>query len=342
MNLFSLEQDRYLRLVGIPVLGILIPYITILTTPCSTQEFFMKYPHIYAVFVVACIFECNRAILIYYRNRFPNLSDTFKRIGLQVIIQLIFSLGALFLLLYIWYKYLLGALIYMPFLYNNLYVGLSIPFIITLLYEATYFISKWKDEYDRNKLLEVENIKTQLHLLKKQLDPHFLFNSLSTLSSLIETEKSLALEFVDDFSSVYRYIITHKDKTLASLQDELNFTKRYIELLQKRFGNGLVFNPTVSPYLLKKQIPTLSLQMLVENAIKHNMFNEQYPLVIDVYKEGNYILVRNNIRKKQLTESSTKTGLENIIQRYKLLGNYDVKVQQTEHQFTVKIPLVSL
>lgn len=340
MNLFSLDNDKYLRLIGIPVLGIMIPYITILVTPCSSNVFFMEQPHVYSVFMVACVFESNRWLLAFFRKKYNSLSETFKRISIQLGVQVIFTLALLFVLLYVWYKYILGALIYMPFLYNNLYVGISLPIIITLIYESTYFVEKWKEEFARNKQFEIESVKTQLHLLKKQIDPHFLFNSLSALSSLIETNKEDAIEFVDEFSDVYRYIITHKDETLASLHQEVKFTKNYIELLKKRFGKGLSYVVNIEEHYMQRKIPTLSLQMLTENAIKHNVFNDKTPLNIHVSINGEFLIVKNNLKKKQLTVSSTKTGLNNIVNRYKLLGDYEVIIDQNDEFFIVKIPVL--
>lgn len=340
MKPFSLENDTYLRLIGIPLLGISIPYITILSTPCSSHAFWMEYPHFYAIFVVACIFESNRFILLYFRKKFPNMRDVVGRISFQLVVQIMVRLGLLFALLYIWYKHILGAIIYLPFLYNNLYVGITIPLIITLLYEANHFVSKWKEAFERNKQLEIEHIKTQLHLVKKQLDPHFLFNSLSTLSSLIETQPKLALKFVADFSEVYRYILTHKDQTTAKLSDELGFVKAYINLLKERFGKGLLFEASLKAADKRFQVPTLSIQMLVENAIKHNAFNHLHPLKIEVFIDQDYLVVQNNIKRKQLTKSSTHTGLNNIVQRYALLGDYEIHIHHESDFFRVEMPLL--
>jgi LytS/YehU family sensor histidine kinase len=128
-----------------------------------------------------------------------------------------------------------------------------------MYYEMFYYISIWQKESKLNQSLEIENVKSQLHLLKRQLSPHFLFNSLSTLSSLIETNKDEALSFLDRFSDAYRYLLTHDDEVLSSLISELDFVEIYISILKSNYGNALNFTINVDRNLSKLTVPTLSL-----------------------------------------------------------------------------------
>jgi len=342
MNIFSLQNDKWLRFLGIPFIGFCIPFVTKLTTPCSVNEFFINNPYLFSISTVVVVFESNRWILAKFRNRYAALKDTIKRISFQLSTQLVATFIILFVFLYTWYIVLLGAMIYWPSFWNNVYVGMTVPVIITLLYEATYFISKWKEEFIRNQTLTSESTKAQLHILKKQLDPHFMFNSLGTLSSLIEYDPDGATEFVNEFSDIYRYILNNKDETLATVENEIAFANNYISLLKKRFDEAsLILQIDVDINNYEKRIPTLTIQILVENIIKHNALSAKNPLVIKIYIENNSkLVIENNIQKKRFTRASTKVGLHSIKERYALIANKEIEVHETPDTFIVKAPLL--
>lgn len=177
--------------------------------------------------------------------------------------------------------------------------------------------------------------------LKNQLDPHFLFNSLNVLSSLIEENPKKAQEFTVALSKIYRYVLDQKDKNLISVEEELNFAKLYVSLLKMRFEDAIIINFQTDIDIKDFRIVPLSLQLLLENAIKHNIISDQKPLQIDIFKEDNYLVVQNSYQKKQTFEKSTGIGLQNIIQRYNLVSNLEINIQQTERYYTVKLPLIS-
>lgn len=177
--------------------------------------------------------------------------------------------------------------------------------------------------------------------LKNQLDPHFLFNSLNVLSSLIEENPKKAQEFTVALSKIYRYVLDQKDKNLISIEEELNFAKLYVSLLKMRFEDAIIINFKIDADMNDFRIVPLSLQLLLENAIKHNIISDQKPLQIDIFKEGNYLTVQNSYQKKQTFEKSTGIGLQNIMQRYNLVSNLNIDIQQTEKLYIVKLPLIS-
>ncbi|MGB0838979.1 MAG: sensor histidine kinase [Chitinophagales bacterium] len=232
---------------------------------------------------------------------------------------------------------------YQNYMRNNIYVGLSLPLIITLLYESAYFMKKWKSEFLKRQQLSEENAKAELQILKKQLDPHFMFNALGTLSSLIEDKPKQATDFVNEFSDVYRYILTNKDQNLAFLKDEITFVKSYITLLRYRFGNRvLLFDFNISSSYLNYKFPTLTLQMLIENAVKHNAFSEAKPLqvAISINEKKHTLCVKNNKQQKSRQVNSTGIGLENIAKRYALLTKNKISIKQDIESFEVCLPLI--
>lgn len=191
-----------------------------------------------------------------------------------------------------------------------------------------------------SEILQRENLQFKFDMLKNQLNPHFLFNTLSTLISLIPENPALAERFTQNLSSVYLYILTSKDKELVKLKEEVAFINSYMFLISIRFNDNVKVSFDIDPEMTEHYLPFLSLQLLVENAIKHNVISERKPLMISIKSEGFTVVVQNNLQKKQSIETSTKIGLQNIVKRYELICTDMVVIDRSESHFTVKLPLV--
>jgi two-component system LytT family sensor kinase len=176
--------------------------------------------------------------------------------------------------------------------------------------------------------------------LKNQLNPHFLFNSLTSLNSLIFENPQLASEFLHQLSKVYRYVLENKEKTLVSLSTEVNFISNYVQLLISRFDKGLQVNINISEQALDQKILPVTLQILIENAMKHNITSQDSPLVIDIYDESNYLVVKNNLQIKQIVDNSNGQGLENLRSLYRVLIENEIVIEKNDANFIVKIPLL--
>jgi LytS/YehU family sensor histidine kinase len=185
-----------------------------------------------------------------------------------------------------------------------------------------------------------ETISAELNALKTQVNPHFLFNNLNTLASLIPEDPKVAVDFVQQLSKLYRHILEVKDEPVIALREELDVMKAYAFLLQTRFGNNLDVSIDVPNEKLDKKIVPLSLQILMENAIKHNVVSSDRPLKVEVAASNGKLVVRNNLQKKNQINESTGIGLENIRNRYRLFGNGAVEVVDNGYSFTVSIPLL--
>jgi hypothetical protein len=192
----------------------------------------------------------------------------------------------------------------------------------------------------KTQLLEKEKAMVMYDSLKQQLNPHFLFNSLTSLSGLIETDQHVASEFLDQMSSIYRYILKNGNQETVSVYDEIAFVKLYIDLQQTRFGNGLKVNIQVPEEYMHYKIAPVTLQNLIENAIKHNVVDESFPLVIDIFIEDDCLVVRNNLQKKGVVETSNKKGLEQFVSLYSFLSTKPVVITETADAFIIRIPLV--
>jgi hypothetical protein len=188
--------------------------------------------------------------------------------------------------------------------------------------------------------LEKEKAAVMYESLKQQLNPHFLFNSLTSLNSLIKTDQRMASEFLNGMSKMYRYILSNRDVELVPLKDEIAFVEYYIQLQKARFETGLQVLMNVDEDCYYKKIVPVTLQNLIENAIKHNIIDDENPLVVRIYTEGGYLLVQNNLQKKKFVETSNKQGLANLKSLYRYLSNEPLQITETEHHFTIKIPLL--
>mgnify|MGYP003564620348 CR=1 FL=1 len=188
--------------------------------------------------------------------------------------------------------------------------------------------------------LQKETLASQFEALKNQIDPHFLFNNFSTLASIIEESGVTAVSFVQELSKVYRYVLQTRSSTLVPLKEELDFIQSYRFLMSKRFGDNLSITLTVPETAQALQVMPFSLQLMVENAIKHNIISVKKPLWIRIYMCNNYLVVTNNLQKKNTPVQSTHIGLDNIRTRYGLMTNRDVRVIETTAEFRVEIPLI--
>lgn len=189
-------------------------------------------------------------------------------------------------------------------------------------------------------LLEKEKAMVMYESLKQQLNPHFLFNSLTSLSGLIETDQQVAGNFLEQMSGIYRYILKNGDNETVSLKDEIEFVRLYIDLQQTRFKKGLLVNISVPEEYHHYKVAPVTLQNMIENAIKHNIIDAASPLMIDIFIDGDYLVVRNNMQKKNTVETSNKKGLAHFISLYKYLSRQPVKIEETNKQFQIKIPLI--
>jgi two-component system, LytTR family, sensor kinase len=218
-------------------------------------------------------------------------------------------------------------------------------FWVTLNIVIVFHFIHYYNAYQQKKLKEQKVIagtaSAQFESLKNQIDPHFLFNSLNVLSSLIEENPENAQRFTVSLSKIYRYVLEQKDKELVTVAEELDFAKTYMNLLKMRFENSITFEIPEGFDNLDAKVVPLSLQLLLENTIKHNSVSEQKPLQIKITVEDNYLVVTNNLQKKEVLQSRKGVGLQNIVNRYAILTTRPVLVDETPHHFNVKIPILT-
>ena len=223
---------------------------------------------------------------------------------------------------------------------GGLFRDYFIAIVVILSSQLLYISDKQQKMALENEMLQAEYMKSRFMALKNQVDPHFLFNSLNTLSSLIKTDADKAGEYVQQLSQVFRYTLQNKE--IITLEEELKFTLAYCHLMQIRYGDNLQFVQKIDEKYYPYSIVPLSLQTLVENAIKHNVVSNRQPLTIDLSTSENAtITVSNPIQPKRDMESGESIGLSNLTERYRLLWNKEIVIRNTEGIFAVEIPLVA-
>ncbi len=223
----------------------------------------------------------------------------------------------------------------------NYVAAIIITFIITLSFYAFNFYKAYQDNRLKEQKIIAGTANAKFESLKSQIDPQFLFNSLNVLSSLIEENPDNAQKFTTSLSKIYRYVLEQKDKELVTVQEELNFAKTYMNLLKMRFENSITFElPTDFESPEAKVVP-LSLQLLLENTIKHNVVSENKPLHIKIYIKDNFLVVENNLQKKEVLQDRRGVGLQNIVSRYAILSERKVLIDENNQSFAVYLPILT-
>ena len=335
-------NDKYLRWIGMPFLSIL--YTTAVNLPAVIHEhrpWWKQYLTDF-VFVLFC-WTVARMVIRFCRKKYPGATHTYKRVSLLFIIMIGLSFLESFLIVaflnYTRYYNLQFSL------FDLFYTGgliLVFSLLIVAAYELVYSLGAFNQLALETEKLKRENLQSQLDSLKEQIKPHFLFNSLSTLLGLIDENKERSKKFVEELAYVYRYLLQSNEKELIPLSDELAFIKAYYYLLKTRFENRLQLDIDIRKELMLQHIPPLTLQILLENAVKHNALSLENPLRITIKSYGEHqIEMANNLQRKIPTVASTHTGLANLASKYKLLQAPVPELFETHDQFKVRVSLIS-
>lgn len=295
---------------------------------------------IISLFVIFFMWLGLEKINFFLNQKLPYSNGLMRRIAVQFIIGQIFLYSFLFLQMLIIIPFLRDVELNREIIFSALVVYLLINISANSGIIGHHFFLEWKKSLVTQSLLEKE--KTQAHFanLKNQLNPHFLFNSLSSLNSLIFENPALASKFLKQLSKVYRYLLENNENDPVTLETEINFVQNYILLLQTRFDGGLIVNIDVNDDGRHKKIIPVTLQILIENAIKHNSTFEDNPLIINIYIHNNYLVIKNNQQPKTRVEGSNKQGLNNLVSLYQYTTGYTANIHNTQEHFIVEVPLI--
>ena len=342
-NINTELNDRTIRLIMIPFFGIVIPNVTGMIDNTAFTGFQLAAAYFYFIFISFAIWHGNRYLLFRLRLRFSWLSQPMVKVLALIVSNIFYTIPIAVGLMTMWYVFALGD----PADWNVILKASALCVVcvvfITHTYETVFLIKSWETDKTKSESLEKAKALAELEALKNQIDPHFMFNSLNTLSHLIEHEPAKAKLFNDNLAEVFRYILANKDRNLVLLSEELSFAEKYFSLIAIRFGSGVVLdihNGTADADALL--IPPISLQVLLENAIKHNEFSQHRPLTITMDIGNDAVTVSNKMHRKNLSKKSSRIGLNNLRERYALITEREIVVDDREPLFRVILPLLNV
>ena len=290
------------------------------------------------------LYFANAYLFIYLDGIFEAERFSKKRISLGFLGSFVISIGTIFLLRIVEDVFIEGSS-FEEFYQNetmaNYVVTIIITFFVTLAFHAFYFYKAYQDNKVNQHKIIAGTASAQFESLKNQIDPHFLFNSLNVLCSLIEENPIAAQKFTTSLSKVYRYVLEQKDKELVSVAEEIAFAQTYMDLLKMRFENSILFEIQDRFDNEDAKVVPLALQLLLENCIKHNEVSETKPLHIKISVQNGALVVSNNLQKKEVLFDRKGVGLENIVSRYGILTQRKVLVEENENEFKISIPILT-
>lgn len=275
-------------------------------------------------------------------RRFPWVANPKRTLVVAIVSSVIYSVIATILVYYIY----LGLLLDLPFFSNigrfasQIFFTVVIAIVITMTFYLAYFFKWWRISIVNEEQLKQEAIQLRYNALRNQVNPHFLFNSLSVLSALVDTDSKKAQRFIRKFSDIYRYVLEQRDKELVPLKVELDFIESFVDLNLVRHEDNLKVDFLIDNF--EGLIVPMSLQILIENCLKHNVVSSDMPLEIKILREGDYIIVENKMQEKSVIQSAGGIGLETMKKRYQYLSSKPIIVDNSNGVFRVKIPILEL
>ncbi len=343
MSTFVKEFGKaFLVGIGIFIVLLLIQFFSGITIYSTGKKLLISfaYNQVYAiVYYLTNAYFCNYLINRYKKNFF-----TFKVVAFVTVGIILITVVDTFLIRVVT-NVIIGGESFSNFINSETamvyYIPINISIFVTIVFLSFYYYKQKQDHKIAEQKFIAGTASAKFDALKNQLDPHFLFNSLNVLTGLIEENPNAAVDFTTALSKVYRYVLEQKDKDLVTVAQELHFAKLYLSLLKMRYEDSLeVSLPEKLNYPEAKVVP-LSLQLLLENAVKHNIATPSKKLVITIEEKGNTLRIKNSLQPKKVLKKGIGVGLQNINQRYGLLTNRKVSIYKNEDAFTVEIPLLT-
>lgn len=303
---------------------------------------FLPWNSLYSLIIGGFLWKGNELLGNLIAKKIDSQKQPFRSLRWSLISMFIYSTLAIIVINYIWWVHVIGY----PNNFLQTFEGMLImliEFVITIiiasiLFSRTYF-NAWRALAVNEERIKSESLAHQYKALQNQVNPHFLFNSLNTLSSLVYKDQDQAVKFIKQLSEVYRYVLEHRDAELVDIFTELTFVKNYVFLQKIRHGNSLNISYDINTNERVQVVP-MSLQMLIENTIKHNIVSEENPLFVEVSLNKDYVEVKNNLQPKSSIEDSGGIGLQNLKSRYKLLSDSPIQIEENESNFIVRVPIV--
>lgn len=312
------------------------------------QDMSIIWSILFTTLVSISIILVNHPIYEKVKLQFPIRIDLFTRITLVFLITTVFAAIIISIWVIIFYFVFkdfgtnqgIVKIGLMALIFDNIVIAVIVNFVFGSIMILRYSIIGWKQTFIEAEQYKRKSIETQYSALVNQINPHFLFNSMNALSSLIPESPEKAVEFVNSFSKIYRYVLDVKDKIVSELKDEIEFLDSYCFLQKIRFGDNLIIEKQIDASCMNCFLPPLCLQLLVENAIKHNEISKSHPLKVTIESNKQFIVVKNNLQLKFNKEESSGIGLKNLKERYNHLTELVPEFYLKNNEYIAKVPLI--
>jgi sensor histidine kinase YesM len=336
-------NDTAMRLIGIPFFGIAIPNLTGVFGSLGIRDPLYWLGYLYFITLAFLIWQGNRYLLFRTRKRFTWFDKPIEKLVLLCMNNIFYTTPLTIAWLCTWYNLAGFSAVKWDTILIVALMNVICVLFVTHVYETVFMVKEQQNEQVRSAKLERAKAEAELAALKNQIDPHFMFNSLNTLTHLIKVDTANALEFTENLAEVYRYILSQKDQTFVLLDDELEFTHKYTDLLHLRFGKALIIKKNFDGNEGKQfLIPPTSAFVAFENAVKHNEISEKTPMHIEVDVREGQLIVSNTIRQRKTPAHSSRIGLKNLDERFKLMTGKGVYSGMEGGKFVVRMPLIPI
>lgn len=335
-------NDKLVRIIGIQFFGLVIPNATGLVTHNDRSVLYLFAAYGFFILISFLIWQGNRYMLFKLEEKYNWFINPAQKVILILGGNVFYTAPLVVVMLYIWYQ-ISGRMVDWQVIQVTAIVCVVCVIFITHAYETTFLIKQRALDIVKGEKLDKARMQAQLEALKNQIDPHFMFNSLNSLSHLIDESPEKAKAFTASLAEVYRYILSNKEQRLVLLEDELLFLNKYLSLLQLRFGDTLhvdfaLDSSTRSGFL----VPPISIFMALENVVKHNEISHRAPMQVWLEQSDHYLCIKNRLKKKKTLNHSSGIGLKNLDERFKIIVGEGIVTSIDAHYFKLKLPMLAL
>ena len=338
-----LANERRWRIYTLPVFS-LMAALTMTEHPIKLWSFLVDL--IYLSTIIFLLWVANRYLIVKFHNKYWKDRSKKKKLILRYIVSIVISLGIVVPAIKIYHIFCVSDM-YPKYTYDYkethrmLYmITVLFVYFINANYERLFLFMELSHKAVEAEKYKKDSIEASFKNLKNKINPHFLFNTFNALSEIIDEDPPKATKMVQEMSDVYRYVLDNQENNWVSLKKEVDFAHSYVSLLKMRFEERLIVSINIDETKLNAFITPLTMQILLENVVKHNQISSKQSLNLNIYLENDWLIVENTLQPKETFGNGTSFGLANLTERYKFLSGRQVVIQKTESDFTVKIPLI--
>ncbi|TRX58629.1 histidine kinase [Fulvivirga sp. M361] len=335
-------NDKLVRIIGIQFFGVVIPNATGLVNNTDRSILYLAAAYAYFMLIAFLIWQGNRLLLFKLEEKYNWFINPAQKVVMILGGNVFYTAPLVIIMLLGWYQ-LSQEVVDWGVIKVTAIVCVICVIFITHAYETVFLIKQRESDKVKGEKLERAKVQAELEALKNQIDPHFMFNSLNNLAYLIDQNPAKAKQFTENLAEVYRYILSNKERKLVMLEDELLFLNKYLSLLYLRYDNALSVTFNLSENDKERYlIPPISVFFALENVVKHNEISTRFPMSVEIWKRGHSLWISNPVKEKKSLEHSSKIGLTNLDERFKIIVGKGISTEHSHQTFKIELPMLPL